>query len=318
ACQEVINLKRPLKKLSWKQGNVDKNPHDASLKKEVVIVLNDFVEASKDEMKIRSKSRVEYIKDDVGVSYEGEAVPEQFVIHFEHFLGKVDQVASVEDNLFKSTLNSKKANNMICDVTDREIKESMFDIESNKASRPDGYTSEFFKKAWDVVGNEVCLAIKDFFKNGKLLGEVNSTLIALILKVNTPNKFYQFRPIACCNVIYKCNSKILTNRIKSGLDKVDHINQSAFIRGRYIQDNILIAQELLRGYNKKNGPKRCAMQIDIQKTYNTVSWSFLEEILGKFGFHRKLVNWIMTCVRSTSFSICINGDMHGFFKGAEA
>ncbi|GKE62850.1 RNA-directed DNA polymerase, eukaryota, reverse transcriptase zinc-binding domain protein [Tanacetum coccineum] len=57
------------------------------------------------------------------------------------------------------------------------------------------------------------------------------------------------------------------------------------------------------------------MQIDIQKAYDTVSWSFLEDILGKFGFYKKMITWIMTCVKSTSFSIYLNGDMHGFFKG---
>ncbi|GJT10088.1 zinc finger, CCHC-type containing protein [Tanacetum coccineum] len=221
-----------------------------------------------------------YIKDDDDVSYEGEVIPEQFVKHFEKFLGKVDQVVNVDDGLFKSTLNSEEANNMICDVTYREIKEAMFDIESNKASGPDGYTSEFFKKAWDVVGNEVCLAIKEFFKNGKLLGEVNFTLIALIPKVSTPSKVSEFRPITSCNVIYKCISKILTNRIKRGLDKIVHINQSACIPGRHIQDNILIAQELLRGYNRKNDLKRCAMQIDIQKDYDTN----IEES-SEYGYH---------------------------------
>ncbi|GKA97209.1 RNA-directed DNA polymerase, eukaryota, reverse transcriptase zinc-binding domain protein, partial [Tanacetum coccineum] len=232
--------------------NTTSDPHDDRLKKEVVTVLTDFVEASK------------------------------FVKHFEQFLGKVDHVKSVDESIFKNTLNSAEANNMICDVCDREIKEAMFDIDSNKASEPDGFTSEFFKRAWSIVGIEVCLAIKEFFKNGKLLGEINSTLIAPIPKINTPSKVSDFRPIACCNVIYKCISKILTNRIKSGLEKVVHINQSTFIPGRHIQDNILIAQELLRGYNRKNGLKRCAMQIDIQKSYDTVSWSFLEDILGKF------------------------------------
>ncbi|GJW17457.1 RNA-directed DNA polymerase, eukaryota, reverse transcriptase zinc-binding domain protein [Tanacetum coccineum] len=87
--------------------------------------------------------------------------------------------------------------------------------------------------------------------------------------MDTPNKVSDFRPIACCNVLYKCISKILTNRIKDGLSKVISLNQSAFIPGRHIQDNILIAQELLKGYNRKNGAKRCAMKIDIQKAYDT-------------------------------------------------
>lgn len=161
------------------------------------------------------------------------------------------------------------------------------------------------------------LLSKSFFSNGQLLGEINATLLALIPKVSTPNKVSEFRPIACCNVIYKCISKILTNRIKGGLDKVVHINQSPFIPGRHIQDNILIARELLRGYNRKNGHKRCAMQIDIQKAYDSVSWKFLEDILVAFGFDSKMVKWIMKCVTTASFSICINGEVHGFFKGGK-
>lgn len=90
----------------------------------------------------------------------------------------------------------------------------------------------------------MCLTVREFFTNGKLLGEVNATLVALVPKLDVPNKVTEFRPIACCNVIYKSISKILTNRIENGLQKVVNMNQSAFILGRHIQDNILITQEL--------------------------------------------------------------------------
>lgn len=93
------------------------------------------------------------------------------------------------------------------------------------------------------------------------------------------------------------------------------LNQSAFVPGRHIQDNILITQELLKGYNRKKGPKRCAMKIGIQKAYDTVNWGFLQDVLRAVGFHETMVNWIMTCTTSTSFSICINGEVCGFFKG---
>ncbi|GJX57973.1 RNA-directed DNA polymerase, eukaryota, reverse transcriptase zinc-binding domain protein [Tanacetum coccineum] len=148
-----------------------------------------------------------------------------------------------------------------------------------------------------------------------MLGELNVTLIALVPKIETPGKVSDFRPIACCNVLYKCISKILTDRIKEGLNMVISLNQSAFIPGRHIQDNILITQELFKGYNRKQGAKRCAMKIDIQKAYDTINWDFIKDCLSLVGFHEVMVDWVMTCITSTSFSLCVNGEVCGYFKG---
>ncbi|GJU50139.1 putative RNA-directed DNA polymerase, eukaryota, reverse transcriptase zinc-binding domain protein [Tanacetum coccineum] len=170
-------------------------------------------------------------------------------------------------------------------------------------------------KGWDVVGQDVCSAVKDFFVNGKLLKEINHTLFALIPKTTTPLKVNEYRPISCCNVIYKCISKILTNRIIEGIKEVVSENQSAFVPGRRISDNILITQELMHNYHLDRGPPRCAFKVDIQKAYDTVDWCFLDRILTGFGFHPDMIKWIMACVTSTTFSISINGDIHGYFKG---
>ncbi|GJV34890.1 RNA-directed DNA polymerase, eukaryota, reverse transcriptase zinc-binding domain protein [Tanacetum coccineum] len=174
---------------------------------------------------------------------------------------------------FTNSLTGNKAEDMIKDVSDLEIKNAMFGISNSKAPGPDGYTACFFKKAWPIIGNDVCYAIKEFFMTGKILKEINYTLI-LILKTPNPKLVTEFRPIACCNVIYKCISKILTNRIKDSLNKLVNLNQSAFIQGRNIQDNILLTQELLKGYNRKGGSKRCALKIDIAKAYDTIHGYF--------------------------------------------
>ncbi|GJY60029.1 putative RNA-directed DNA polymerase, eukaryota, reverse transcriptase zinc-binding domain protein [Tanacetum coccineum] len=136
-----------------------------------------------------------------------------------------------------------------------------------------------------------------------------------LLQVSTPLKINDYRPISCCNVIYKCISKILTNRIIDGIKEVVSDNQSAFVPGRRISDNILITQELMHNYHRNRGPPRCAFKIDIQKAYDTVDWRFLGCVLKYFGFHPLMIKWIMACVTSTSFSLNINGDIHGFFKG---
>ncbi|GKB58364.1 protein LAZ1, partial [Tanacetum coccineum] len=161
----------------------------------------------------------------------------------------------------------------------------------------------------------MCNAIRDFFGNGKLLKEINHTFLALIPKISTPSKVNDYPPISCCNVIYKCISKILTNCIIDGIKEVVSENQSAFVPGRRISDNILITQELMHNYHRDRGPPRCAFKVDIQKAYDTVDWRFLGFILKCFGFPSMMIKWIMACVTSTSFSISINGDIHGLFQG---
>ncbi|GKB71907.1 RNA-directed DNA polymerase, eukaryota, reverse transcriptase zinc-binding domain protein [Tanacetum coccineum] len=174
----------------------------------------------------------------------------------------------------------------------------------------------FSKKAWGFVGNDVYKAIKEFFINGKLLGEVNATVISLVPKIPTPNKVIDYRLISCCNVMYKCISKVLTNRIKDSLNKLVNKNQSAFIPGRLIQDNIMLIQELLIGYNRKSEGKSVAFKINIQKAYDTVNWNFLEEALKQFRFHQIMCRWIMTCITTPSFIINVNGEKCGFLKGS--
>ena len=151
-----------------------------------------------------------------------------------------------DNNLFPKKVMEEDGDYMIREVTDCEIKAALFYIEDNKAPGPDCYTSKFYKKAWDIIKEDLCGAIKEFFQTDKLFGELNATLITLIPKMETPQKVSDFRPIACCNVVYKCISKILTNRIKKALSYVVDENQSAFIPGRAITDNILLTQELLK------------------------------------------------------------------------
>nr|GEZ33649.1 hypothetical protein [Tanacetum cinerariifolium] len=142
----------------------------------------------------------------------------------------------------------------------------------------------FFKEAWDIVGSDVCNAAKEFFINGKLLKELNHTIIALIPKVHTPSHVNDYRPISCCNVLFKCISKIIANRIKGSLHFLINQNQSAFVPGRCISNNILLTHKLMHNYHLDRGVPRCAFKI-------------------------------MECVKTTSFSISINGSLHGHFKG---
>ena len=59
----------------------------------------------------------------------------------------------------------------------------------------------------------------------------------------------------------------------------------------------------------------CIMKVDLWKAYDTVNCVFLEDVLSDLGFPAMFIQWIMQCVSTTSYSISINGTLHGFFKG---
>ncbi|GJZ77263.1 hypothetical protein Tco_0641935 [Tanacetum coccineum] len=84
---------------------------------------------------------------------------------------------------------------------------------------------------------------------------------------------------------------------------------------KMVLSSISADMDLMHNYHRNQGPPRCAFKVDIQKAYDTVDWHFLEQVLGCFGFPITMIKWVMACVSSALFSICLNGDVHGFLKG---
>lgn len=157
----------------------------------------------------------------------------------------------------------------------------------------------------------------EFFPNGRLLGGWNASAVTLIPKIQVPNTMRDFRPVSCCNVVYKCIAKVLVGRLKPVLNDLVGVQQSAFIPGRHIAENILLMQELMRGHHRDNGEPRCAVKIDIQKAYDSVGWGFLKEVLVAMNFPHIMIEWVMECVTTTAYSISMNGCLEGYFKGAK-
>lgn len=129
------------------------------------------------------------------------------------------------------------------EITDEEIKEVIWNGKEGKVPQPDGFTLCFFKAAWEVVGLDVAVAIKHFLNTGRLLKEVNSTFISLIPKKLEASTFNDYRPIALYNFMYKFITKILANRLKKVMNVLVQPNQTAFIEGRSIVENILLCMK---------------------------------------------------------------------------
>lgn len=158
------------------------------------------------------------------------------------------------------------------------------------------------------------VAIQSFFKTGFLPKGVNSTILALIPKKKEALVMKDYRPISCCNVLYKIISKILAGRLKMILPKFIAPNQCAFIKDRLFMENLLFATEIIKEYHKESISPRCAMNIDISKAFDSVQWGFLLNTLRALAFPEQYVKWIQTCISSASFSIQVNGELADYFN----
>ncbi|CAA3017425.1 Hypothetical predicted protein [Olea europaea subsp. europaea] len=214
---------------------------------------------------------------------------------------------------FRATFPSEHSTSLIRNVSRLEIKDALFSIGDEKSPGPDGYSSCFFKESWDIVGDDFSDVILEFFASGSLLKQMNHTVIALIPKANHASLVGDYRPIACCNVIYKVISNILA--LGSTLGSIIDHAWVAFVKGRSMVENIQLAQELLRQYNRKRVTPRCLLKIDLKKAYDSVSWDFLKNMLGGLNFPTKFMDWIMECLSTPAYFISLNGGLHGLFKG---
>ncbi|XP_010431573.1 PREDICTED: uncharacterized protein LOC104715904 [Camelina sativa] len=198
-----------------------------------------------------------------------------------------------------------------------EIKKATFSLPRNKAPGPDGYCVEFFTAQWETVGSSAIEAVTEFFRSGKMLKQWNATIITLIPKTPNAQRVGEFRPIACCNTLYKIVSKLLANRLKRVIPDLVSNSQSAFIPGRLLVENVLLATELVQGYNQKNISQRGMLKVDLKKAFDSVIWEFIINTLKAMEFPAHFISLIKQCISTASFSICINGELCGHFTGSK-
>lgn len=154
-------------------------------------------------------------------------------------------------------------------------------------------------------------AVLDFLNGGELPVGMNDTSITLIPKVRHPQLISQYRPISLCPVPYKIAAKAITNRLKDWMDLIVGEEQSAFVPGHLITDNVLVAFESIHSMRrwKKGKHYSCADKLDMINAFDRVEWHYLEAILLKLGFGMEFVRLIMKCVMSVRFTNCMNREL---------
>jgi hypothetical protein len=194
--------------------------------------------------------------------------------------------------------------------TDSEIKAALFQMGPTKSPGPDGFPALFYQTHWDFFQAEICNAVRCFLEGGEIPEGLCDSVIVLIPKVAHPDLLTNFRPISLCNVLYKIASKVLANRLKVILPHIISEYQSAFVPGRLISDNALVAFECLHTIRKQQSKQpHFPLKIDMMKAYDRVEWVYLHSCLEKLGFDPTWISMIMRCVTSVRYAVRVNGDL---------
>jgi hypothetical protein len=126
-----------------------------------------------------------------------------------------------------------------------------------------------------------------------------------------------YRPISLCNVIYKIITKYIANRLKPNLPDYIHPSQQAFIEGRRISDNIIVAQEITHSFQLSTWKDKAFMlKIDLAKAFDRLEWNFVVSSLERKGLHGHFIKLIHSCISTPSFPVIINGQSYDNFPSS--
>ncbi|KAF7148704.1 hypothetical protein RHSIM_Rhsim03G0167500 [Rhododendron simsii] len=259
----------------------------------------------------RQRNQIMRLKDRDGVWRKGNKEIAGLVkLHFkELYQGPPARDFAEVISLVDSVVSTECNANLVKEISREEVKNVVLQMGALKAPGSNGFPGLFYQTYWDTIGDDVFNAIRSFFQDGVMPAEMNQTNVTLIPKVSNPEGMNHLRPISLCRFIYKIISKVLANRLQPYMNEIITEHQSAFIPGRQIQDNIIVAHEVFHFLrNKKVGSKASlAVKLDLNKAYDRVCWDFLFQVMEKMGFEGKWIAWVKQCVCTVKYSIMVNG-----------
>ena len=164
------------------------------------------------------------------------------------------------------------------------------------------------------MGHFLIRSINYGFKIGKLSVTQRQGVITCIPKEGKEKRYLgNWRPITLLNVSYKIASACIASRIKTVLPNLINEDQTGFLTGRYIGENIRLMYDVLHLTEKNNIPGQILL-VDFFKAFDSVSWSFIQRCLEFFNFGEMIKKWIKTFYTDISSCVNVNGGYTSWFN----
>jgi len=200
-------------------------------------------------------------------------------------------------------------------VTSKECLDVLKTMSNNKTPGTDGFPAEFYKCFFfDDISNILVKSYNYSFQNGCLSIDQSRGIINLIPKKDKDPTFLKnWRPISLLNTDYKIITKVIALRLKNVLPDIINNDQTGFLKGRYIGENIRLALDTIEYLNDNNLPGLMFL-IDFEKAFDKLEWSFLFKTLEFFNFGQDLINWIKVFYSNISSCVTNNGHSSTYFN----
>lgn len=218
----------------------------------------------------------------------------------------------IGENAYK--LSNEQATTIEGEITMGELQEALKNLKNNKSPGSDGYTAEFFKVFWNDLGKYVLNSINSSYREGILPLTLRQGIITCIPKADKDRRVLKnWRPISLLNITYKLATTCIANRIKIFLNLIIHKDQTGFIPGRFIGENIRLIYDILWETEQKQIPGLLLL-VDFEKAFDTVEWNFISKTLEYFNFGPSVKKWINLFYTEPQSCVIQNGHISEFFQ----
>ena len=199
-------------------------------------------------------------------------------------------------------------------ISEKECADALKQMANNKTPGLDGFPVEFYKVFWLDLKSILIDSFNYAYEKGELSLDQKRGVITLIPKKDKNRLLVKnWRPITLLPVDYKILAKILSNRLKKVIHKIVNRDQTGYIKGRYIGENIRIIKDVISYLNIKDKAGLLCL-IDFEKAFDTVKWKFLKKCLHTFNFGPNFLRWVDTLYKNPETAILNNGHQTKFFQ----
>lgn len=199
-------------------------------------------------------------------------------------------------------------------LTLTEISSTLKSMKSEKSPGLSGFSAEFFKVFWIHLGNFVLRSLNYGYLTGELSVSQKQGIITCIPKENKPKQFLKnWRPLTLLDTVYKIASGTIANRLKTVLDSIINRDQTGFIKGRSIVENIRTIYDIMKFTDDLNIPGLILL-IDFEKAFDSLSLNFLHKALQHLNFGESLRKWVSVFYKNITSTVTQSGHLSSFFS----